>query len=449
MALRILIYKIKKMIINNIMNINLNGRTIEYYKEKGYDTSNKKIDICVKDLHKNSHIKIDVKCDICGNLKKISYRAYCKNIEKYKLYSCSNKCANFKNKLTSIELYGVDHFSKTKEFIDKVIKTTNDKYEKNFYTQTKEYKKRIEKYHKEHNYDEQNLKRISTNKKLYEAEYYQQSKSYSNIKNDIINKYKTTVESKLINKYKDLNLLSVKNNYYYIFKCNKNHNFEIDRGLLKNRLHLKTEVCTICNPIDNHNSGYEIQLQNFIKNNYSRDILFNDKKILNGKEIDIYLPHLKLGFEFNGLYWHNELNKSNDYHMNKTENCEKSGIQLVHIYEDDWINKQEIVKSMILNLIGGSNKIFSRKCEIKEIENNEIFKKFLEKNHLQSFVSSKIKIGLFYNKELISLMSFRSISQKNMNNSYEMLRFCNKLNIHVIDGEIKLVLNEGDIIIIW
>jgi len=74
------------------------------------------------------------------------------------------------------------------------------------------------------------------------------------------------------------------------------------------------------------------------------------------------LPDLKIAFEFNGLYWHNEEHKPNNYHLNKTELCEEKGIQLIHIWEDDWRYKQDIVKSMILNKLGKTpNKIYAQK----------------------------------------------------------------------------------------
>ena len=75
------------------------------------------------------------------------------------------------------------------------------------------------------------------------------------------------------------------------------------------------------------------------------------------------MPDYKFGIEFDGLYWHSNIYKDNDYHLNKTELCEKENIQLLHIFEDEWVNKKEIVKSIIkskLNIF--ENKIFARKC---------------------------------------------------------------------------------------
>src|SRR5574344_1824490 len=192
------------------------------------------------------------------------------------------------------------------------------------------------------------------------------------------------------------------------------------------------------------NSGYESLILDFIKNNYNDKILTNVRYIISPLELDIYIPDLKLAFEFNGVYWHNELNKEKNYHLNKTELCEKQGIQLIHIYEDDWIYKQDIIKSMILNKLGKtSNKLFARKCEIKEITDNKLIRSFLDENHIQGFVGSKVKIGLFYNNELISLMTFGdrrvAMGKKSTNiGEFELLRFCNKLTTNVVGGASRL-----------
>ena len=94
----------------------------------------------------------------------------------------------------------------------------------------------------------------------------------------------------------------------YTFLCKEHHEFDISRDLLKNRIKLNTELCTICNPVGSSKSGYEIQLFNFISSNIRTEILKNNRTILNNQyELDIYIPELKLAFEFNGLYWHNEI----------------------------------------------------------------------------------------------------------------------------------------------
>jgi len=70
----------------------------------------------------------------------------------------------------------------------------------------------------------------------------------------------------------------------------------------------------------------------------------NNRSVLNCLELDIYLPEYNVAIEFNGLYWHSELYKEKDYHLNKTLECKKKGVDLLHIFEDDWVFKQDIIK---------------------------------------------------------------------------------------------------------
>jgi hypothetical protein len=171
----------------------------------------------------------------------------------------------------------------------------------------------------------------------------------------------------------------------------------------------------------------------------------NDRVFLNGKELDVYIPSHNLAIEFNGLYWHSELFKDKNYHLKKTELCESKGIKLIHVFEDEWIHKQDIVKSRIKNILGLiENKIYARKCEIRIVNSNDS-KIFLNNNHIQGCVNSSIRVGLYYNNELVSLMTFgklrKSLGSLSTDNKYELIRFCNKLNTNVIGGASKLLKN--------
>ena len=89
---------------------------------------------------------------------------------------------------------------------------------------------------------------------------------------------------------------------------------------------------------------------------------------------------------------------------------------------------------MINNKIGLSQKIFARKCEIKEI-NYLDSSSFLEYNHMQGNCNSSVKIGLYHNNELVSVMTFR----KHRKYEWEIARFANKINTNVVGGASKLL----------
>jgi hypothetical protein len=407
------------MIKNDKIYISISNRNISHFQKLGYDINNKKIIINTIDLPKNSHVKIDVVCDICKKEYSLMYAKYHQNVSHYGFFTCK-KCSTEKKKLTSIEKFGVDNYAKIFGYSEEVKKIKKEKYGQENYNNKDKQKETM-------------MKRYGVSSFLSTENFVEKYRERRD------NVYKKN----LLEKLKDRGVIDIDEDYNYIMVCKKDHIFKIDSETLRNRTKndSKTIVCTVCNPVGSHTqSGQEILLKNFIDNNYNGIILSNDKNI--GKEIDIFLPELKLGFEFNGVYWHNELYKDKNYHKNKTETAEKNGIKLIQIYQDDWFYKNDIVKSRILNLLGKSKKIMARKCEIKEINDNKLVRIFLRDNHLQGHISSKIKIGLFYNEELISLMTFgnlrKSMGQKSIEGSYEMLRFCNKLNINVIGGASRL-----------
>jgi len=115
------------------------------------------------------------------------------------------------------------------------------------------------------------------------------------------------------------------------------------------------------------------------------------------------------------------------------------------VFENEWKVKKAIVKSIIKSKLGIFDvKLFARKCRIEVIESNQMVRDFLETNHLQGFVGSSIKIGLFYGEELVSLMTFgkgriSTGNKKNGDGEYEMLRFCNRLNTQVIGGASRML----------
>lgn len=185
-----------------------------------------------------------------------------------------------------------------------------------------------------------------------------------------------------------------------------------------------------------HTSNGEQEIYNFC-NLYFNDIVKNDRSVISPKELDIYIPSRNVAIEFNGLHYHNELFVDKDYHLNKTIECENKNVRLIHIFEDEWLYKKDICKSIILSSCGiYERKIFARKCEIKELTTEE-YRNFLNKNHLQGYTMSKYKIGLFYNNELVQCIGIGS--SRFTKNEIELVRLCTKLNTQVIGGFSKLI----------
>jgi hypothetical protein len=215
-------------------------------------------------------------------------------------------------------------------------------------------------------------------------------------------------------------------------KCPKHGIF-----LQKPSHHLLGHGCRKCNTI---NTKPENSVKDFIES-LGVNYIENDRLLLNGLELDIYIPEKKIAIEYNGLYWHSELFKNTNYHNIKTNQCIKQGVKLIHIFGDEWEYKQSIVKSRIKNFLGLTiNKIYARKCEIKKVTTKDS-KLFLEENHLQGHTQSSIKIGLYYKNELVSLMTFSKprLGIGVLFDGYELTRFVNKLDTNIIGGASKLL----------
>lgn len=190
----------------------------------------------------------------------------------------------------------------------------------------------------------------------------------------------------------------------------------------------------------------EQELLDFIKEILpNEEIIENDREQIKPKEIDVYIPSKKIGFEMNGIEWHSEKYKEDkNYHLDKLKKCLDKGIRLIQIFDDEWNNKKVICKSRIKNILGiTTTHIYARKCYIKEVE-SKLANKFLNENHIQGATQSQYKIGLFYNNELVSLMTFGEKrinlgNKKQDNKTFELIRFCNKLDTTIIGGASKLL----------
>ncbi len=155
-----------------------------------------------------------------------------------------------------------------------------------------------------------------------------------------------------------------------------------------------------------------------------------NRSVLGNKEIDIYIPNMKIGIEYNGLYWHSGRNPrmNKDYHLNKTLLCEMQGVRLVQIFEDEYLKRKEVVLSKLSHLLGcdnGKTKIMGRKCIIKTISKSDA-EPFLNKYHIQGFVRGTVHIGAYYNNKLISVMSFTK--ENSGSNNWELTRFASNYN---------------------
>ena len=172
------------------------------------------------------------------------------------------------------------------------------------------------------------------------------------------------------------------------------------------------------------------------------NVIQDSRSIIAPLELDIVIPDLKVAVEFNGLYWHSEdqlVNRDIDpkfYHLHKTEACEKVGYRLIHIFEDEWVFKQDIVKHRLKSILSkfDGKRIHARECKIKEID-AKTKNEFLETYHIQGQDRSKIKLGAFHGNQLVAVMTFSvgniSKGSKPKLDVWELNRFCVDYHYHI------------------
>jgi len=190
---------------------------------------------------------------------------------------------------------------------------------------------------------------------------------------------------------------------HFNFTCKKcNFNFSFTRGYfspsaIKLNHAVQNNICPSCYPRIKIKSKKEIAIFDFIKENYSNEIVSGTRCQIYPYEIDIFLPELKIGVEFNGLYWHSENVLGVEHarkEFNKYNLCKNKNILLINIFEDEWNQKQNIIKSKILHLINKTaRKIHARKCELKII-GSETKNIFFKENSL-FYDDVELNIGAF------------------------------------------------------
>lgn len=455
--------------------------TIEYMKSQRVKNSLSKIKICKwcgKKFHAKSvrtvycsgpHYK---ECEVCGRSFELDVKLHRDR------RTCSKECLKIlqvkdrdfkaeheKQKKSLLCKYGVDNAAKIPGSSEKMKNTMLKRYGKEWYTQTNEYKDRIqklslEKYGVDHWLSSKDVinKRKQTSLEKYGAEnvfasdygkqkiaeYWESTYGVSTI---------SQVHIKDINKWKLYQQDSAK----YV-----EDNYPEGTTIQELAHDLGVCVTSIWNFLD------EETLQNKIHRNFSTmetgvslmlrdlkpdiEIHHNRRKLISPYEIDIFLPEYNIGIECNPTYTHNSSDSglwdtpSHDskYHLMKTELAEEQGIFLFHLFGYEWNHKTEIIESMFRNMLHlNTRKIFARNAQVKDVPYTDC-KIFLDMYHRQGNAMSSVRLGLYFENELVSVMTFgkprKSISSSIDQNesTYELIRFCSKFSTSVVGGASKL-----------
>jgi hypothetical protein len=379
----------------------INGKTKQQtIIEKGKSKRNKKQNITSAKISKTLSTK-----DINGLTPIENGMMY-----KYGIKNAMHDPLNIRKlRQTSIDNFGTDWPTQSQIVKDKMKATMIDKYGVENYQQTEEATLKSRAYH------------------------------FTIMKDRILN----YMGSNNLTMISDLNNLYDNSKTQLKYKCNK-----CETEYLKCWNDIQSWwMCRKCNPFSK--SSYEDELCDILDHNniqYIRNSRMLKSSITNRMlELDIFIPSINIAIEFDGLYWHSNEHQLNDnYHLMKTELCEKQGIQLIHIFEDEWCNKKEIVKSRLFNIlkIKTDNIIYARKCKIKIVDFKDK-KKFLINNHMQGNDTSCINLGLYYDNLLVSLMTFSkgniSKGSDSVDGVFELSRFCNIINYRITGSASKLL----------
>ena len=379
-------------IVNSILDI--------CYVEKSKRISSKRSLEYINKYHHDLYLTLvdDVPFDKIGEI--IKYHIYNKTIPKCK--TCNDKNIIIRAKLNENFDYCSNACTiKSKEVQEKTAKTCDEKYGKRF------------------NYE---------NKEKYDFGTHHLHKNIKNIddinNDDFMKSLQIKGDWKSVAKHFGLSL----NSHTSAFKFMRDYGYDIDHN--------------------NGTSNIEKEVYDYVVSLVGDDkVLSNTKQVITPYELDIYIPEYKLAIEFNGLYWHSSDSMESDKviknkHLNKTNLCEEKGVNLLHIFENEWLDevKKEIWKSVISSKLNRNKKIYARKCIVKDITSMEA-RLFCEENHLQGYSVSKKCKGLFYDEELVMVATL-SKSRYNKEYTQELIRLCAKKYINIVGGASKLLHGE-------
>lgn len=227
------------------------------------------------------------------------------------------------------------------------------------------------------------------------------------------------------------------------------HHIVLTHNACGNKFHrnkaswINPQLCSVCFDTISVSKG-ENELKEWLTSILPYNIVCQDRFLLDGFEIDILIPDLNIGIEYNGLYWHSEeAGKSKWYHVTKYNKCIEKNIRLIQIFEDEWIYRNSIVKNRLIHILGLSKcteHLYPRDCEVVNIAVSES-RAWHEQHHIQGRGNGTISYALHKDGVIKAVMDFAKLNQakgyKHSNdNTWELTRF--STNVHIPGAAGKL-----------
>lgn len=403
----------------------------------------------------------------CG--KKVTYKSTCRFAR-----FCSNRCAQLspttKSKIakTSIDRYGVDNIFKSEKFKESLKENNMQLYGVENIAQAPHIRDKIKQAYKT-NYGDNAEKRKERMDKIkttclerYGANSPVESEEIKRkIKDTLMSNYGVEYafqHQELYSKFK-----RTMNERYGVDNFNKKYTDHIEelrdplileemgktmsKTLIANKLGVS--ISSVCSRFKQYDIPYDKKFSSILETyvmdslgeRYKGVITPRDCSVIPPYELDLYVPEFNVAIECNGTFWHSENGGGKDkwYHTTKTMLARRNGVRLIHVFEHDWYNKNEIIKSILLNAVGVCDeRVYARKCEIY-YPNVKEQREFLDSNHLQGYnTRGKMCIGLMCDGVPVSMMSVCK-PRFSKDHDYEILRFTNKLNTVVVGGFSKIL----------
>lgn len=356
-----------------------------------------------------------------------------------------------KREQTYLEHYGVIHPSQSEGIKCKVKQTLQDRYGQSTPLNVPEFREKYEKHM---------MERYGVHWPMQSDEFREKAKQ------SMVNKHGVEYSRQTLSSLQSQIIDSSKAKWYKAFRENPEEFIKTTFDNYKPNVY---EICKCigCTDTPVYDTLIKYNCQHLVQRRVSKmeqdikefiesicpgiDIVQNDRHVISPLEIDLYLPEYKLGIECNPTITHNSSLpdpwgniKGYKYHQDKSLMCSESGVQLFHIFGYEWANKQDVIKSMLRNILTqNSRKIYARNCYVCQISYEEC-KKFLNSNHKQGDTMSSVRLGLRIKStdELVSVMTFGKIratsGKSNKYEGVELSRFCNKCDTSVIGGASKL-----------
>ncbi len=407
------------------------------------DWMSPKLNLVDQNIQPRTSDKVSVKCLVCCDVFKIVYRDLIRSTNKhldigllgYHCGKCLRQTEQFKNM----------HRNNSIRSVDKIKKGASERSKKLW--ECEDYRTKMETNHaklrvdedfalkisnsvKEKFKDPSYLEKIKQARKKYWNSSYRQFRSWDKDEfiKQAINEHGDKYEYDDVIYYNIRTKIEINCPKHGNFSQRPSHHVFYGNGCPQCAFEIET-------------SKPQLQIFEWIKS-LGFNAILNDRQILDGLELDILIPDYNLAIEYHGGYWHSFDRTERSYermrHSNKCDAALKKGIHLLQIFDAEWEQQQDLIKSMIRNRLGLSKRIYARRCSIVNIDKKDYYA-FCDQKHLSGRKPCDVCYGLEYDNQIVSVISFT-----NKGDFFELERFCSRIG-HVVVGGLSKLLKAANI----